>query len=57
MARLSVACHEGGALKVFDGEGLSFDQMQGQSFQTCDEFVTGNYENNKPIDKEKKHEN
>jgi len=39
-------------------ERLPFDQMQSQSIQTCDEFVSGNYgEQQKPIDKEKKHEN
>ena len=43
MARLSVTCHEGTALNVSDAERLPFDRMQAQSFQPCDEFVTGNY--------------
>jgi hypothetical protein len=58
MARLPVTCHEGTALNVSDAERLAFDQVQSQSFQTCDEFVSGNYgEQQNPIDKEKKHEN
>ena len=42
---------EGGALTLSDRGGLAFDQMQGQTFQTCDELVTGNYgeQQNPPI--------
>jgi hypothetical protein len=36
----------------------ALDQTHSQHFQTCDEFVTGNYgEQQKHIDKEKTHEN
>jgi hypothetical protein len=58
VARLSVACHEGGALNVFQGRRLPLDQVQSQSFQTCDEIVTGNYGRvTKPVDQEQNHEN
>jgi hypothetical protein len=44
MAGLSVACHDDGALNVADAGRPRFDHMQDQGFQTCDGFVTGNYE-------------
>jgi len=43
MAGLSVARSKGSALILSDREGLALNQMQGRTFQTCDEPVTGNY--------------